>query len=117
MSAGFAIRYRQVAGDLYVQPSGVLDGSAACELVNLIADKYDGKGRVFIETCSLCDICPFGRDALRCRLILSRLPLARLFFTGAAGFAIAPEKCRVLACLESKELSRLAVRTRGLRGF
>lgn len=35
----------------------------------------------------------------------------------SAGFAIAPEKCRVLACLESKELSRFAVRTRGLRGF
>ena len=103
MRPKFSIRFCKSSGNLYVQPAGVLDGSSACEMVNLPTDPYDGSGRVYIETRMLCDICPFGESTLQCRLSMSGLPLRQCIFKGPAGFQIAPEACQVIGSAKAQK--------------
>ncbi|WP_394708022.1 hypothetical protein [uncultured Desulfosarcina sp.] len=95
MSTNFQIEVKKSNGDLHISTSGDFDGSSAWELVNLLDDKYDGKGRVVIDTHNLREMCPFGCSTFRCRLNQSRLPSNRLSFKGAKGYEIAPEGCSV----------------------
>lgn len=96
MSANFQIEFKRSKGDLHVHPRGDFDGSSAWELINLLREKYNGKGRVFIDTHNLRKICPFGCSTFQGRLNLSRVPANKLFFKGGKGFEIAPKGSRVL---------------------
>lgn len=95
MSANFKIEYKQKNGDLHVNPSGDFDGSSACELINLLSDRYDGHGKVLIDTGGLRRLCPFGCSTFQCLFRLSRVPVDRLLFKGENGRALAPEGCHV----------------------
>lgn len=96
MSANFQIEFKKSNGNLHVSPSGDFDGSSAWELVNLLHEQYDGKGRVVVDTHNLRKICPFGCSTFQCRLNRSKLPSNRLSFKGEKGYEIAPEGSRVL---------------------
>ena len=100
MSTNFQIEFRKSNGNLHVRPMGNFDGSSAWELINLLHEKYDGKGRIFIETRNLHKICPFGCSTFQCRLNLSALPADRLFFKGKKGFEIAPKGSKVIVVPE-----------------
>jgi len=100
MSANFQINARKSNGNLHVQPAGDFDGSSAWALVNLLHKKYDGNGRIFINTDKLGEICPFGCTVFQNRIDLNRLPANRLFFKGKNGFKIAPDGSRVIVAPE-----------------
>lgn len=106
MSRNFEIEFRTNNGNLYVRPKGDLDGSAACELVNLIHDKYDGEGQVFVDTHQLRKIHSFGCGMFHYHLNFGKLPPDRLFFKGKKGFEIAPEGSRVLVISAEKRRHR-----------
>ena len=96
MSTNFQIQFKKNNGNLHIQPKGDFDGSSAWELINLIHDQYNGKGRVFIDTRNLGQIHPFGSNTFQCRLNPRAIPADRLFFKGEKGFEIAPNGSRVI---------------------
>jgi hypothetical protein len=96
MSANFSVQCKKSNGNLHLRPKGDLDGSSAWELINLINEKYDDKGRVFIETQSLREVHPFGCSIFKCQLSTGSIPLKHLFFKGEKGFDMAPNGSRVL---------------------
>jgi len=96
MSTKFQIKHRKSGGNLHIHPEGDLDGSSAFQLANLIRKKYDGKGRVFINTDSIKEIFPFGKSVFQGQLDFKTLPADRLFFKGKKGFEIAPNGSRVI---------------------
>ncbi len=103
MSANFQIESKTSNGDLHLKPRGDFDGSSAWELLNLIHDKYNGKGRVFIDTNHLNQICSFGCNTFRCGLNFSLLPADRIFFKGRKGFEIAPNGSKVIVTPQAKK--------------
>jgi len=80
MSANFQIESKNSNGDLHLRPRGDFDGSSAYELLDFIHNKYDGRGRVFIDTNHLHHLCSFGCNTFRCGLNFSLLPADRIFF-------------------------------------
>lgn len=96
MSIHFKVAFRKNNGNLHVSPRGDFDGSSACELVNLLQEQYDGKGRVFINTQNLRKVCPFGCTTFKCNINQSRVPAGQLFFKGEKGFEIAPNGSKVI---------------------
>ncbi len=96
MSSSFSIQSRRSNGNLHLRPKGDLDGSSAWELINLMTDKYDGKGRVFIDTQGLREIHPFGCGIFKCGLNKGAIPPNRLYFKGKKGFEMAPSGSRVI---------------------
>lgn len=96
MASNFYVKFRKSRGNLHFRPKGIFDGNSAWELINLIHDKYNGHGRVFIDTCGLGKISPFGCCVFKDHLDAAILPFRRLFFKGEKGFDIAPNGSRVL---------------------
>jgi len=96
MSANFSVQCKRSNGNLHLRPKGDLDGSSAWELINLISEKYDGKGRVFIDTQDLREIHPFGCGIFKCQLRMGTVPPNCLFFKGKRGFEMAPNGSRVI---------------------
>ncbi len=95
MSTDFQIEVKKSNGNLHVSPRGVFDGNSAWELVNLLDEQYDGKGRVIIDTHNLRDMCPFGCSTFRCHLNQKKLPSNRIYFKGEKGYEIAPKGSKV----------------------
>ena len=60
MGTNFQIEFKKSNGNLHLQTMGDFDGSSAWQLINLLHKKYNGKGRIFIDTKNLHKICPFG---------------------------------------------------------
>lgn len=103
MSVNFEIAYRKTNGNLHVSPMGDFDGSSAWELINLLHEQYDGKGRVVIDTNKLRKIFPFGCSTFRCRLNKSKLPANRLYFKGTKGYDIVLEGSKVIEAPEKHQ--------------
>ncbi len=101
MSENFSIELRKSKGNLYIRARGDFDGSSAFELVNLIHEKYDGKGRVIIDTRELCRIHAFGSSTFQERLNLGIVPAEQIWFSGERGFEIAPRGSGVIVATES----------------
>ncbi|MFP4348352.1 MAG: peptidylprolyl isomerase [Thermodesulfobacteriota bacterium] len=96
MSSNFQIRFKNRNGNLHIDPAGDFDGSSAWELIRLLEERYDGKGRVFIDTRNLRDICPFGCSVFQSHFFETRVPADRLFFKGEKGYKFAPNKSSVI---------------------
>lgn len=94
--SNFSVQWKRSNGNLHLRPRGNLDGSSAWELINLIREKYDGKGRVFIDTQDLREIHPFGCGILKYHLTMGTVPPDCLFFKGKRGFEMAPNGSRVI---------------------
>ena len=102
MNTNFSVQCKRSNGNLHLRPKGDLDGSSAWELINLISEKYHGKGRVFIDTQDLGEMHPFGCGILKCHLRMETMPPDCLFFKGKKGFEMAPNGSKVI--LTSKGL-------------
>lgn len=102
MRSDFRVEFSKTDDNLHVNPSGNFNGSSASELVNLIHEQYDGKGRIFVDTRNLRAMCPFGCTTFQCRLNQNRVPANRLFFKGEKGFEIAPEGASVIVTDEKR---------------
>ena len=106
MSANFQIEFKSSNGNLHIGLRGDFDGSSAWELINLIHEKYDGCGRVYIDTANLGSVHPFGVSVFRRRLNPIWLPLNRLFLKGEKGLDIAPKGSKVVLIPENRNSRR-----------
>jgi hypothetical protein len=96
MHSHFKMTHRESHGNLHIRTEGVFDGNSAWELINLITDKNNGTGRIFIDTHHLGELCPFGCHTFKTRMDLRVVPPSRLYFKGPKGFRIAPNGSRVI---------------------
>ncbi len=96
MNQNFNIDFRLSKGNLHVSPQGEFDHFCAYELVHLLHEHYEGRGKVFINTQKLCKICPFGCSLFKSQLDKNRIPVKKLFFKGENGFKIAPDGSKVI---------------------
>jgi len=96
MHESFRIECRKSGGNLHIYPNGMLDGSSACQIMNLVNEKYNGKGRVFINTDQIKDALPFGTATLGFQIGESSIPRGRICFKGKNAFVMAPNGCEVI---------------------
>ncbi|MEA2061685.1 MAG: hypothetical protein U9P10_14510 [Thermodesulfobacteriota bacterium] len=64
MNTNFTIKAQKVENDLFINLSGEFNGSSAWQLANTILSRFQGRGRVFIDTRDLTDVLPFGADMI-----------------------------------------------------
>lgn len=96
MSSNFQMQCKTSNGNLHIRPKGDFDGTSAWELIHLMRDKYDGKGRVFIDTHHMRKMHGFGCSTFRCRFHQGGVPARCLFLKGEKGFEMAPDGSKVL---------------------
>lgn len=96
MSTDFHMTVRRSKDNLHIQARGTFDGTSAHELLNLLKEQYDGRGRVFVDTNGLQSVNSFGCTVFRTCLYQTSVPASQLFFKGENGFSIAPDGSRVL---------------------
>ena len=88
MALNFKIICHQNSENLHLKLMGDFDGSSAYELNNTLK-KYNGKaGKVFVDTCSLLSVHPFGLDVLQKNYDIKKLSRA-LTVTGEYGNRLA----------------------------
>ena len=97
MARNFRIDFNFKDENLYFRPCGLFDGSSAWELVNLIHDKYQGKGNVFVDTVGLSAIMPYGAHIFKNHLKKQIVPGSKLYFVGTKGYELAAPENYVLA--------------------
>ena len=64
MSESFSMQFQSLGNDLFINLSGVFDGSSAWELANIILTRFHGTGRLFIDSRDLSTVVPFGADMI-----------------------------------------------------
>ena len=81
MASNFKILCHQKGNNLHIKLAGDFDGSSAYELIDTL-NKHRGKIRkVFIKTCSLASIHPFGLQVFQNNCKMNNVP-GMLTFTG-----------------------------------
>ena len=106
MSANFQMTVRHSNDNLHIQTRGTFDGTSAHELLNLLKEHYNGKGRVFVDTNGLQTVNTFGCTLFRSLLHQTSVPASQLFFKGKNGFDIAPDGSRVLIVSSGKKAKK-----------
>jgi anti-anti-sigma regulatory factor len=64
MSKAFSLKAHILDKDLFINLSGVFDGSSAWQLANAILTRFHGSGKLFIDTRDLSKVLPFGADMI-----------------------------------------------------
>lgn len=96
MSSNFSVEHKESNGNLHLRPKGDFDGNSAYELIHLMREKYNGKGRVYIDTKDLRAVHSFGCSIFRCRFQQGGVPADCLFLKGKKGFKMAPDGSKVI---------------------
>jgi len=95
MASNFRIFSHQNSENLHLKLMGDFDGSSAYELINTLG-KYNGNGgKVFIHTCALSSVHPFGLEVFQKNCSVKKLSQS-LRFTGEYGATIAPQGSKAL---------------------
>ena len=90
MASNFRIFSHQNSKNLHLKLMGDFDGSSAYELINTL-EKYHGNGgKVFIHTCALSSVHPFGLEVFQKNCSIKKLSKS-LRFTGEYGDTIASQ--------------------------
>ena len=92
MAANFRIAIHRMSASLELKLAGDFDGTSACELINVLKEKFDGEDSVLVNTSRLKEIYPFGQDTFHNNLYMLKGKPIRLVFTGKHGTSIAPER-------------------------
>jgi len=88
MALNFRFICHKHCENLHIKLMGDFDGSSAYELINAL-EKYNGNaGKVFVDTCSLLSVHPFGLDVFQKNCAVKKL-LRALTFTGEYGNRLA----------------------------
>ena len=87
MASNFRISVHKNRADLHLELSGDLDGSSALELMNTLKVHRDGVNKIFVDTCRLSSIHPFGLGVLQ-KQISTHKAFHDLTFTGKYGEAL-----------------------------
>jgi len=95
MAPNFKIFSHQNSDNLHLKLMGDFDGSSAYELIHAL-EKYNGNsGKVFIHTCALSSVHPFGLNVFQKNGSIKKLSQS-LTFTGEYGATIAPQGSNAL---------------------
>jgi hypothetical protein len=95
MAANFKIFSHQNSDNLHLKLMGDFDGSSAYELIHTLEKYHDNTGRVFIHTCALSSVHPFGLNIFQKNGSIKKLSQS-LTFTGEYGATIAPQGSNAL---------------------
>lgn len=95
MASNFKIYCHLNSENLHLKLMGDFDGSSAHELINTLA-KYNGNTRrIFIHTCALSSVHPFGLNVFQKSNSIKKLS-NNLTFTGEYGETIALQGSQVI---------------------
>jgi hypothetical protein len=95
MASNFRIYCHQNSDNLHLKLLGDFDGTSAYELIRAL-EKYHGTGgKVFIHTCALSSVHPFGLEVFQKNCSIKKLSQT-LTFTGEYGTTIAPQGSNAL---------------------
>ncbi len=83
MASNFKIFRHYNSDSLHLKLVGEFDGNSAMELAHVIAQNAEWFNRIFVHTCGLSMILPFGESVFVRNMSLSRLGHCQLIFTGA----------------------------------
>ena len=95
MEPNFKIFSHQNSDNLHLKLMGDFDGSSAYELIHTLEKYNDNTGRVFIHTCALSSVHPFGLNIFQKNGSIKKLSQS-LTFTGEYGATIAPQGSNAL---------------------
>lgn len=90
MASNFRIVSHKNEENLHIKLLGHFDGSSAIELYNIILKQYSTAKKIFIHTCGISSIHPFGRTVFHKNIARSKTMLYKLTFTGEQSEQIAP---------------------------
>ncbi len=85
MALNFRIVRHHNSDNLHLNLIGNFDGGSAMELVNIIEENAAHFKRIFVHTCGLTALLPFGESVFIRKLRVSRLRRHQLVFTGDYG--------------------------------
>ncbi len=88
MASNFKIYCHQNSDNLHLKLMGDFDGSSAYELINTLMKYHGNARRVFIHTCALSSVHPFGLNVFQKNCSIKKLSQT-LTFTGEYGETIA----------------------------
>lgn len=88
MASNFKIFCHQNSDNLHLKLMGDFDGSSAHELINILLKYHGNAKKIFIHTCSLSSVHPFGLNVFQKSHSIKKLS-QRLTFTGEYGDTIA----------------------------
>ena len=95
MAPNFKIYCHQNSDNLHLKLMGDFDGTSAYELIHVLEKYHGNTGRVFIHTCALSSVHPFGLDVFQKNGSIKKLSQS-LTFTGEYGDAIALQNSNAL---------------------
>lgn len=82
MPVKFKLFNRSGRRTLHLQLFGEFDGSAACELINKIAENGSGAAQIIVDTTKLRSVHPFGKTVFQRKLSVAPAKSIGLTFTG-----------------------------------
>jgi hypothetical protein len=95
MASNFKIYCHQNSDNLHLKLMGDFDGTSAYELIHTLERYHGNTGRVFIHTCTLSSVDPFGLNVFQKNSSIKKLSKS-LTFTGEYGATIAPQGSNAL---------------------
>lgn len=96
MARNFAISIHRNGESVHLKLIGDFDGSTAYDLLHALKKYGHGASRIFVHTCSLRSIHPFGLSVFHDNLKLLGNRSLELVFTGDNGPRFVPENHKAL---------------------
>lgn len=94
MASNFRILFHRNSDNLHLKLTGEFDGSSAHQLINVLLEQNGNVGKIFIHTCNLSSIDPFGLEVFKKSSPVNKLS-DRLIFTGEYSDKMALEGSRL----------------------
>ncbi len=82
MAINFRIQRRRQNGNLHLNLVGDFDGSSAMELLEELKKYADKPTKIYVHTCSISTMAPFGEEVFKKRFRFSNKAPEALEFTG-----------------------------------
>ncbi len=98
MASNFKIIRHRNSDNLHLKLFGIFDGSSAMELSRVLGSCHEEARIIFIHTCGLSYIQPFGKDVFLKKFPLSNTISKKLIITGEFSEQITPEGSGNLKC-------------------
>ena len=92
MAANFRIERQREKNHLHLNLIGDFDGSSAMELIHVLREQSRTAEKIFVHTCKLSSMAPFGQTLFRVQYRISGKAGKNLVFTGKFSDQIGPEK-------------------------
>jgi len=94
MASNFRILFHRNSDNLHLKLMGNFDGSSAHQLINTLKEQNRNVSKIFIHTCNLSSIDPFGLEVFQKSSSINQLS-NRLTFTGEYSDKMAPSGSRL----------------------